>query len=94
MTAKMKTSRSLPPPLAAKPPPGPWFSPPLTTEERLERIQALGQRINGYIQFMVKVGNMNGLSAEAKDNAVALCYERMVVLERQLARIQEDLQLG
>src|SRR5438132_14289528 len=51
-------------------------------------------RKNGYVQFLCDVGNLDGTSAEAKDKAVAACYERMVVLERQLGRIQEDLQLG
>jgi hypothetical protein len=71
-----------------------WLSAPLTTEDRLVRIRALGQRIDGHIQFMCAVGSLNGTSAEAKERAVTAFYERMVVLERQLDRIQEDLQLG
>jgi hypothetical protein len=63
-------------------------------EERLRCIEAMNQRFNGYVQFMGKVGQLNGTSAEAKEKAVAAFYERMVVLERQLGRIQEDLQLG
>ena len=43
---------------------------------------------------MCKVGNVNGTSAEAKDKAVTTFYERMAALERQLGRIQEDLQIG
>jgi hypothetical protein len=73
---------------------GPWQQPPWTTEERLERIQAMAQRINGYVEYMCKVGDLNGTSAEAKHNAVVTFYERMVILERQLGRIQEDLRLG
>jgi hypothetical protein len=37
---------------------------------------------------------MHGTSAEAKERAVAAFYERIVVLEGQLGRIQENLQLG
>ena len=54
----------------------------------------MNRRINAYVQFMGKVGNLNGTSAEAKDKAVAAFYERMAALERQLGRIQEDLQIG
>jgi hypothetical protein len=43
---------------------------------------------------MCKVGNVNGTSAEAKDKAVTTFYDRMAALERQLGRIQEDLQIG
>ena len=31
----------------------PCFTRPVTTEERLERIRQLGQRIDGYIQFVL-----------------------------------------
>jgi len=75
-------------------PAGLWPTPPWTTEERLNRIEAMSQRISGYVQFMSQVGNLNGSSAEAKEKAVADFYERMVILERNLGRIQEDLQLG
>jgi hypothetical protein len=67
---------------------------PLTTEQRLRLIEALGQRINGHVQFMCAVGSLNGTSAEAKDNAVAAFHERLAILEVQLARIQEELRLG
>jgi len=63
-------------------------------EERLQRIEAMNRRINAYVRFRCKAGNLNGTSAEAKDKAVAAFYERMAALERQLGRIQEDLQLG
>jgi hypothetical protein len=71
----------------------PWQTSPSSTEERLQRIQAMGQRINGYVQFMCHVDNLNGASAEAKEKAVVAFYEQMVVLERQLGRIQDDFQL-
>lgn len=71
-----------------------WQTPAWTTAERLQRITAMNQRIGGYVQFMCQVGDLNGTSAEAKEKAVIVFYEQMVVLERQLGRIQEELQLG
>ncbi len=87
---------------ASRPPPGTRASaparavkdPPLTTEERLQRIAALGKRVAEYVAFMARVGGLNGSSAEAKTQAVAAFYERLAVLEGQLARIHEELQLG
>jgi len=67
---------------------------PLTTESRLECIEALAEKIEGYIRFMCTAGSLSGTSNEAKEKAVIAFYERMVVLERQLGRIQEDLRLG
>jgi len=43
---------------------------------------------------MGQVGKMNGSSAEAKERAVAFFYERLLGMERELSRIQEELQLG
>jgi hypothetical protein len=95
MTTKVKaSSRSAVPRPDEPPPSGPWSTPPCTTTERLQRIEAMAQRINGYVQFIGKVGDLNGTSTEAKEKAIAAFYERLVVLERQLGRIQEDLQLG
>lgn len=73
---------------------GLWLTPAWTLEERLERILKIGQRINGYIEFMSKISSLNGTSTEAKERAVAAFYERLVVLERQLGLIQENLRLG
>jgi len=87
MTTKLTVPSDLPPP-------GPWQVPPSTTEERLERIEAMGKRINGKVQFMCQVGTLNGTSAEAKEKAVIAFYEWMTVLERQLGRIQDELQCG
>jgi hypothetical protein len=67
---------------------------PWTMEERLESIEAMAKRITGYVQFMSKIGKLPGTSAESKEAAVLAFYERMVVFDRQLGRIQEELQLG
>ena len=72
----------------------PALTPPWTTEERLQRIAALGERIAGYVRFMGEVGGLSGTSAEMKDRAVAAFYERLALAESQLGRIQEDLRLG
>ena len=71
-----------------------WLTPPWTMEEHLERIEALGQRINACIRFICQVGSLDGTSAEAKAKAVTAFYNRMVAVESQLSRIQEDLRLG
>jgi hypothetical protein len=71
-----------------------WTTPPLTTEDFLARIQTLGQRVNSYVRFMSQISKLTGTSAEAKKRAVALFYERLVSMERQLGKIQEELQLG
>lgn len=65
----------------------------LTLEDRLQSITLMGQRINGYIQFMSQVGSLSGASAEAKARAVAAFHERLVEVEGQLGRIQEALRL-
>ena len=95
MTTETNTPpRRAAPPTYVEPLSAAWHTPPWTLEERLQRIGVLAQRISGYVQFMCQVGNLNGTSGEAKERAVAAFYERMAALERQLARIQEDLQLG
>jgi hypothetical protein len=72
----------------------PWPMPPWTTEEQQERIAWLSQRINGYVQFMCKIGNLDGTSAEAKEKAIAAFYEHMIVVERELGCIHDNFQLG
>jgi len=74
-------------------PTGIWATVPPTTQERLQRIEAMGQRINGYVQFMCQLGNLNGTSAEAKEKAVIVFYERLRMVERELGRVQESLRL-
>jgi hypothetical protein len=95
MTTKTKTrSRRVAPRPEEELQAGPWLTPPWTNEERLQRIEALRQRINGYVEYISRVANLSGTSAEAKDKAVAAFYERMLILERLLGRIQEELHLG
>ena len=71
----------------------PAAAPPLTMEERLHRIEAMGKRIDGYIKFMCEIVSQTGTSAEAKERAVAVFYQQMVVVESQLARIHDELRL-
>jgi hypothetical protein len=52
------------------------------------------ERISGYVQFLSEVEGLKGISAEAKETAVLAFYERMIVLEHQLDRIQETLKLA
>jgi len=54
----------------------------------------MGQRVADYVLFMGQVGNLNGTSAEAKERAIEAFHERLAILERQLARIHEELRLG
>ena len=90
MTPKAKAAA---PPPGGKPQADSWLTSPRTLEDRLLRIEALGQRISGHIQFMCQVASLEGTSAEAKERAVTAFYERMVVVESQLGRIQGDLRL-
>jgi hypothetical protein len=71
-----------------------WAVPPSTMEEGLQRIQTLGQRIKVYVQFICAVGKLDGSSAEAKQKAVAVFYDRLLLMEQELGRIQEALRLG
>ncbi len=88
------------PPPAAKAPPMPpaeesidWTAPPVTTDERLRRIKILGRRVHQQVQFMTTLRGLGGSSAEAKEWAIAAFYERLVALEQQLGKIQEELRL-
>lgn len=94
MTTRVKAPSGPATPLAEAMPVSTWPTPPWTLEERLQRIDAMGQRISGYIRFICQVGSLTGTSAEAKERAVAAFYERLAAAEGQLSRIQEDLRLG
>lgn len=65
----------------------------LSTEERLHRIKAMGQRILGYVESMCQPGDQGGTSAEAREKAVTAFYERMLVVESQLRHIHDDFRL-
>ncbi len=67
---------------------------PNSMDDYLLRIRALGDRIRGYVQFMASVENMNGSCLEAKRRSMSLFYERLVLMDRELNRIQEELQLA
>ncbi len=67
---------------------------PLTTDDRLEHIHALGQRVGTYVKFMCTIGRMEGSSAESKERAVAVFYDRLFTLEQELARIHDNVLLG
>src|SRR4051812_25442542 len=67
---------------------------PVTMEERLQNMATMLERLTGYVKYMSKAATLTGPSAEAKEKAVIAFYERMVILERQLGRIQEELRLG
>ena len=75
-------------------PPSAWEAPPLTTEERLQRIAALGERVAAYVRFMGEVGGLVGTSGEMKERALTAFYERLAAAESELRRIQDDLRLG
>lgn len=70
-----------------------WPSAPASLADRVQRIETMGLRINNYIQFICKAASLTVTSVEAKDRGVTAFYERMLVVERQLRRIQEDLWL-
>ena|SRR5438270_5015210 len=70
------------------------LTPPASLEDYVVRIKALGERVHGCVQFMCSVHKVNGTSAEAKQRSVAQFYDRLVMLDRELCRIQEELQLG
>jgi len=54
-------------------------------------IQALGQRINGYVRFMCAVGALENCSGEAKQNAVTVFYDCLATLEPPLGRVPKKL---
>jgi hypothetical protein len=94
MSAKTKCPSPAVLPFAGKKTPAAPVSPvPWTLAERLRRIEAMGQRINGYIQFMCQAGSLNSISAEAKDSAISAFYARMVQVERDLGRIHDEFKL-
>jgi hypothetical protein len=92
----MATKKPRPPVMAVRVPlrPGYVHRPGMTTQDRLHEIELMRQRVNDYAEFMCRVDGLTGTSAEAKEKAVTAFHERMVALEQQLGRIQEELRLG
>jgi hypothetical protein len=93
MTTKA-IARSAAVPAGVVPPSNSWFTPPLTTEDRLVRIRALGQCIAGHVEFMCAIGSLGGTSLEAKEKAVVVFHDCLQTLEEKLDRIQDNLRLG
>jgi hypothetical protein len=58
-----------------------------------QRIEALGLRIAEHVQFMCGPGASSGTSAEVREKALAAFGERLLVVEQQLRRIREGLQM-
>jgi hypothetical protein len=65
-----------------------------TTQERLIDLERMREQINGYTSFICQIASLRGTSIESKENAVADFHDWMAVLERQLARIHDELRLG
>lgn len=63
---------------------------PRTEEQRLHRMEALGQRIAEYVSSMCKPGTPPGTSAEARERAVAAFYEELILVERQLGLVRDN----
>lgn len=93
LTAKAKSK-----PVVASTEPEPlpegWNIPPADKGEYLERILTLGHRVETYVKFMKKIEGVPGTSAETRYKALTAFYERMLMFDRELGRIQEELQLG
>ena len=66
---------------------------PLILVEQVHRIEAMGKRIDGYIRFMCQIASQSGDSAEVKERAVTAFYEQMIIVERQLGHIHDELRL-
>ncbi len=69
-------------------------TPPATTDEFLTHICALGKRVEGHVAFMCAVERLSGTSSEAKSKALSQFYQRLTVMEVELNRVREELELG
>jgi hypothetical protein len=67
---------------------------PHSLDDYAVRIRALGDRIISYVKFMGTVDQLDGSCAEAKQRSMSMFYDRLIYLDRELNRIQEELQLG
>jgi hypothetical protein len=86
--------KSAPLPEGDRLPPAPLGNRPATTAERLLDLERMREQINENISFICQIGALRGSSTESKDKAVASFHHCMCVLERQLARILDELRLG
>lgn len=57
-------------------------------------IGVLGKRVEEHVIFMSRVERMCGTSAEAKNKALSSFYQRLVLMEVELGRVREELELG
>lgn len=65
----------------------------MTLEEHSQRIEALSKKIIGYTQFVYQMVDKVGVSSEVKTRSAKAFYEQLVVVERQLGCIYDELQL-
>lgn len=65
----------------------------LNLEEQLHRIEAMGKRVEAHIQFLCQTARQPGTSLEVKDRVVNAFYREMVLIEKQLGRIDDELRL-
>lgn len=66
---------------------------PLTLEERLHRIETLGKRIRGHIDAIARIAHEPGTSPDGKERAVRAFHEKIILVEGELGRIHEELQM-
>lgn len=69
-------------------------TPPATTQEYVAHLRILGRQIHERVQFMCAASRLAGSSSERKAEAVTAFYRSLRSAEKELARIQEELQLG
>jgi len=70
------------------------LAPCVTTADRLTQIQLLSRRVVEHVRAVTAVAEVQGTSAEARDRAVVMFHERLLLLERTLEKVLEDLRLG
>ena len=94
MAAKAKApSRAAAPAVAKKPQVGSSTTQSLTMDERLHRIDALRKRIDGYIEYICRIVDQTGTSGEVKERAVTVFYEQLLIVEKELGHIHDELRL-
>jgi hypothetical protein len=81
-------------PAEAPPPGGRPRAAVLNTEQRLEGIESMRQRVNSYADYIRQSASLPSTSREAREQAIAAFYDRMATFERELSRIEEGLRLG